>query len=78
MYLSCGDGTAGPLDPPGRTSALEAGFNRQNHALAAELRRVGARHVTTHFYGPGTHAWPYGERDRHASPPLLLGALRAP
>ncbi|MFI7869994.1 alpha/beta hydrolase [Streptomyces salinarius] len=75
VYLSCGDGTTGPLDPPGATSALEADFNRQNHALAAELKRVGARHVTTHFYGPGTHGWAYWERELHASLPMLLGAL---
>ncbi|MET8482857.1 alpha/beta hydrolase family protein [Streptomyces tendae] len=75
VYLSCGDGTTGPLDPPGATSALEADFNRQNHALAAELKRVGARHVTTNFYGPGTHGWAYWERELHASLPMLLGAL---
>ncbi len=39
VYLSCGDGTAGPFDPPGKTDALEADFNRQNHALAAQLER---------------------------------------
>ncbi|CAL9637663.1 alpha/beta hydrolase [Streptomyces griseomycini] len=76
VYLSCGDGTTGPLDPPGGTSALEADFNRQNHALAAELKRVGAKHLTTHFYGPGTHGWAYWERELHASLPMLLGALR--
>ncbi|WP_031048829.1 alpha/beta hydrolase [Streptomyces sp. NRRL F-5650] len=75
VYLSCGDGTTGPLDPPGATSALEADFNRQNQALAAELKRVGARHVTTNFYGPGTHGWAYWERELHASLPMLLGAL---
>ncbi|MGV9844539.1 alpha/beta hydrolase [Streptomyces fungicidicus] len=75
VYLSCGDGTTGPLDTPGATSALEADFNRQNHALAAELERVGAKHVTTHFYGPGTHTWAYWERELHASLPMLLGAL---
>ncbi|WP_077798638.1 alpha/beta hydrolase family protein [Streptomyces sp. JHA26] len=75
VYLSCGDGTTGPLDAPGATSALEADFNRQNHALAGELRRVGARHLTTHFYGPGTHGWAYWERELHASLPMLLGAL---
>ncbi|MFE9311923.1 alpha/beta hydrolase [Streptomyces sp. NPDC006706] len=76
MYLSCGDGTTGPLDSPGSTSALEADFNRQNHALAAELERVGAKHVTTNFYGPGTHGWAYWQRELHASLPMLLGALR--
>ncbi|MBQ0950908.1 alpha/beta hydrolase family protein [Streptomyces sp. RK76] len=75
VYLSSGDGTTGPLDAPGATSALEADFNRQNHALAAELKRVDARHVTTHFYGPGTHGWAYWERELHASLPMLLGAL---
>ncbi|MFB6955762.1 alpha/beta hydrolase [Streptomyces sp. NPDC056309] len=77
VYLSCGDGTTGPLDSPGSTSALETDFNRQNHALAAELERVGAKHVTTNFYGPGTHGWAYWQRELHASLPMLLGALRA-
>ncbi|MFF4866502.1 alpha/beta hydrolase [Streptomyces sp. NPDC001231] len=76
VYLSCGDGTTGPLDSPGSTSALEADFNRQNHVLAAELERVGAKHVTTNFYGPGTHGWAYWQRELHASLPMLLGALR--
>ncbi|MEU5521920.1 alpha/beta hydrolase family protein [Streptomyces sp. NPDC047860] len=75
VYLSCGDGTTGPLDAPGSTSALEADFNRQNHALAAELKRVGASHLTTHFYGAGTHSWRYWQRELHASLPMLLGAL---
>ncbi|MFE0946298.1 alpha/beta hydrolase [Streptomyces mutabilis] len=76
VYLSCGDGTTGPLDAPGSTSALEADFERQNLALAEELRRVGARHLTTHFYGAGTHTWEYWERELHASLPMLLGALK--
>ncbi|MGY0488801.1 alpha/beta hydrolase [Streptomyces sp. WG-D5] len=76
VYLSCGDGTTGPLDAPGATSALEADFNRQNHALADQLRKAGATHLTTHFYGPGTHTWPYWERELHSSLPMLLRALR--
>ncbi|WP_344296277.1 alpha/beta hydrolase family protein [Streptomyces synnematoformans] len=76
LYLSCGDGTAGPFDPPDATSALEADFNRQNHALAAALKRAGAKKVTTHFYGAGTHRWEYWERELHASLPMLLDALK--
>ncbi|MER5437364.1 alpha/beta hydrolase family protein [Streptomyces sp. NPDC002790] len=75
LYLSCGDGTAGPLDPPGTTNALEADFNRQNHALADRLKKAGARHLTTNFYGPGTHTWPYWQRELHASLPMLLRGL---
>ena len=76
VYLSCGDGTAGPFDPPGATNALEADFNRQNHALAAAMRQAGAKHLTTNFYGPGTHRWAYWQRELHASLPILLHALR--
>ncbi|MFE6357875.1 alpha/beta hydrolase [Streptomyces rochei] len=76
VYLSCGDGTTGPLDAPGSTSALEADFERQNLALVEQLRRVGARHLTTNFYGAGTHGWAYWERELHASLPMLLGALK--
>ncbi|WP_353946267.1 alpha/beta hydrolase family protein [Streptomyces sp. HUAS MG91] len=75
VYLSSGDGTAGPLDPPGPTNALEADFNRQNHALADRLKSLGARHLTTHFYGPGTHTWPYWQRELHSSLPMLLHGL---
>jgi S-formylglutathione hydrolase FrmB len=75
VYLSCGDGTAGPFDPPGKTDALEADFNRQNHALATALTQAGAKHLTTNFYGPGTHAWPYWQRELHSSLPMLLKAL---
>ncbi|WP_338693110.1 alpha/beta hydrolase family protein [Streptomyces sp. Q6] len=75
VYLSCGDGTTGPLDAPGATSALEADFDRQNQALAGALERAGARQLTTHFYGPGTHTWAYWQRELHASLPMLLGAL---
>ncbi|MEV5986777.1 alpha/beta hydrolase family protein [Streptomyces sp. NPDC052051] len=78
VYLSRGDGTTGPFDAPGTTSDLEADFNRQNQALAGELARVGAKHVTTNFYGSGTHAWPYWERELHASLPTLLRALGVP
>lgn len=45
---------------------------------SSRLQRVGAKHVTTHFYGPGTHGWAYWERELHASLPMLLGALRVP
>lgn len=77
LFLSSGDGTTGPLDPPGSTSELEADFHRQNQALAARLKRAGAKHVVTDFYGPGTHSWPYWQRELHSSLPMLLRALRA-
>lgn len=76
VFLSSGDGTAGPFDPPRPPDELEAFLNRMNHRLAARFEKVGVPLITD-FYGPGTHTWPYWERELHRSLPLLLGALKA-
>lgn len=75
LFLSVGDGTAGPFDPPGTFDELEAAFNLQNQALADRLEQLGAE-VRIDFYGPGTHSWPYWERELHRSLPTLLDALQ--
>jgi diacylglycerol O-acyltransferase/trehalose O-mycolyltransferase len=75
VFLSVGDGTAGPFDPPGIFDELEVELSLQNHAVAARFEKVGVP-LRTDFYGPGTHSWPYWERELHRSLPLLLGALR--
>jgi diacylglycerol O-acyltransferase/trehalose O-mycolyltransferase len=46
-----------------------------NLALAACFADLRL-HLTTDFHGPGTHDWPYWERELHRSLPMLLGALR--
>lgn len=76
LYLSCGNGENGPLDPPGVSGGIEVLLEKENLLLAQRLEQVGARHVVTHFYGPGTHAWAYWERELHLSLPMLLKALR--
>jgi diacylglycerol O-acyltransferase / trehalose O-mycolyltransferase len=75
VFLSVGDGTAGPFDPPGVVDELEAELSLQNHLVAARMERVGVP-LRTDFYGPGTHTWPYWERELHRSLPMLLRALR--
>ncbi len=75
VFLSCGNGAAGPFDPPDGGSELETLLESENELLARRLNNVGARHLTTHFYGPGTHSWPYWERELHRSLPMLLRAL---
>jgi diacylglycerol O-acyltransferase / trehalose O-mycolyltransferase len=76
IYLSCGNGENGPLDPPDVSGGIEVLLEDENLLLAERLDEVGARHVVTHFYGPGTHAWAYWERELRLSLPLLLNALR--
>ena len=75
LYLSVGDGTAGPFDPPGRTDGTERLLNPMNVALAARLRQLGIR-ARIDFYGPGTHTWPYWQRSLHRALPMLLRAVR--
>jgi diacylglycerol O-acyltransferase/trehalose O-mycolyltransferase len=75
LFLSVGDGTAGPFDPPGTEDGQERFLAGMTIALVAQLTQLRIP-VTTDFYGPGTHTWPYWERELHRSLPMLLGALR--
>ncbi|WP_416071285.1 hypothetical protein [Streptomyces sp. NY05-11A] len=68
------DQAAAPLGG-GQRHDLEALLNQMNHALADRLKAAGG-HLTTDFYGPGTHDWPYWQRELHRSLPLLLHALQ--
>jgi diacylglycerol O-acyltransferase / trehalose O-mycolyltransferase / mycolyltransferase Ag85 len=75
LYLAVGTGKPGPLDPTGTVpSTIESALASENQALAARLR---ALNIPAHydFYGPGTHNWPYWQRDLHRAWPLLRQAL---
>jgi diacylglycerol O-acyltransferase/trehalose O-mycolyltransferase len=75
LFLSAGNGMPGPFDPPGQeVDGQERFLLGQNIALLARLRELRIP-VTTDFYGPGTHTWPYWERELHRSLPMLLSAL---
>ena len=77
LFVSSGNGKPGPFDRPGKArDAIEATVGRESHAFAARLRRLGIP-ATTDFYGPGTHDWPYWERELERSLPVLLGTARA-
>jgi diacylglycerol O-acyltransferase / trehalose O-mycolyltransferase len=74
VFVSCGDGTAGPFDRPGRTDPVEASLHGENVEFARRLRASGVP-GTVDLYGPGTHSWPYWQRELHRSLPLLLRDL---
>ena len=75
VYLSVGDGRPGPLDPEGAEGGeLEAALAPTVYTLALRLRARGMP-ATTHFYGRGTHSWPYWERELHAAWPTLTEPL---
>jgi diacylglycerol O-acyltransferase / trehalose O-mycolyltransferase len=73
LFVSSGNGRPGPLDDPGTDhDTTEATVNRESRAFVARLRRLGIP-ARTDFYGPGTHGWPYWERELERSLPILLG-----
>ena len=66
LFVSCGNGNLGPLDPPGTDPAgllsqLEAALLLHNQEFVARAHERGID-VTVDFYGPGTHTWPYWSR----------------
>jgi S-formylglutathione hydrolase FrmB len=77
LYISYGNGSPGPLDPPeARVDDLESWIAPQNDRLVARLGELGIP-ATVDAYGAGTHTWPYWERALHESLPVLLGALKS-
>lgn len=68
LFVSAGNGRPGPYDKPGQDrDRIEPVVMRESKAFAA---RVDAR---TDFYGPGTHSWPYWQRELRRALPLLIG-----
>jgi diacylglycerol O-acyltransferase/trehalose O-mycolyltransferase len=77
VFISVGNGQVGPLDPPGASpDPLEAAIGEETGPAVAHFR---AEHVsvTTDLYGPGTHSWPYWQRELHKSFPMLMRAIGA-
>jgi diacylglycerol O-acyltransferase / trehalose O-mycolyltransferase len=75
LFLAVGTGQPGPLDTPGAArDTIESSLAPQNAALADRLRALKIS-AQFDFYGPGTHNWPYWQRDLHRAWPLLAQAL---
>jgi S-formylglutathione hydrolase FrmB len=75
LFLAAGNGEAGPFDKPGTHDELEAYLGRMNQVTAARFKEAGLN-LRIDLYGPGTHSWPYWQREFHTALPLLLAALR--
>jgi diacylglycerol O-acyltransferase / trehalose O-mycolyltransferase len=76
LYISTGDGRPGPFDPPGLPlDELEASLSRENEVFTEQLAEWGLD-AEVHQYGPGTHTWPYWQRELHRAWPLLEQSLR--
>jgi S-formylglutathione hydrolase FrmB len=63
IELWTGDGTPGVFDPAGiATDPIEVITFTATQLLDGYLKEVGIRHGY-HYYGGGTHSWPYWARD---------------
>ena len=70
LFISVGDGTPGPLNPGDADDPTEPFLEDENQAVRKRLTELGAQ-ATFDFYGPGSHDWPYWERELHRAWPLL-------
>ncbi len=78
VFLSCGDGSAGPLDHKSTASSDEKLYLAENQHLADRLHDLGDQHLVTDFYGAGTHTWPYWQRELQRALPMLLASIGVP
>jgi diacylglycerol O-acyltransferase / trehalose O-mycolyltransferase len=75
LFVSSGDGRPGPLDEGrGDDDPTEREIGAETRAFVRRARALGVP-VRADLYGPGTHDWPYWERELHRALPLLLGAI---
>ncbi|MEV6617694.1 alpha/beta hydrolase family protein [Streptomyces sp. NPDC051051] len=80
VHLSVGSGNPGPSDLGRQLDVVvvgavaEAALPNSVKAFASSLRRAGV-HVTTHRYDPGTHSWPYWQRELHSIWPTVTKVL---
>ncbi|MER5425288.1 alpha/beta hydrolase [Streptosporangium roseum] len=75
LFVSCGDGSPGPLDSPAASlDEGEASLLRQAATFAERARADGVE-VAVDFYGPGTHSWPYWQRGLERALPMLMGSI---
>ncbi|GIH27455.1 hypothetical protein Aph01nite_57650 [Acrocarpospora phusangensis] len=75
LYVACGDGTPGPLDPDGTGDDSSERFLLGEAQTFVQRAEQSGLDVTTDFYGPGTHTWPYWSRALERSLPMLMEAL---
>lgn len=76
LVIDTGNGQPGPLDPPGRSfDAIENGVETMSVSFHQRLLSLGIPHVWDD-YGPGTHSWPYWQRDLREALPSMMATLR--
>jgi S-formylglutathione hydrolase FrmB len=75
VFIAVGNGQPGPFDAPGSAvDPLEQAIGGETGPAVAHFRAEGVS-VTTDLYGPGTHTWPYWQRELHKAFPMLMKSI---
>ncbi|OLR93352.1 alpha/beta hydrolase [Actinokineospora bangkokensis] len=77
LFISSGNGDLGPLDPDGSGivgGLLESQSLNNSKSFVDKLNKAGIP-VTTDFYAPGTHSWPYWQQELKKSWPMLASGM---
>jgi S-formylglutathione hydrolase FrmB len=78
VEIDTGNGQPGPLDTnPPPFDPVEQQVREMSVSLHRRLLDLGIPHIWDD-YGPGTHSWPYWQRDLREALPSILATLRAP
>ncbi len=79
LMLYTGNGQTGPLDrsPSSLSATIEAGVQVLTRSFHERLQSLGIP-SSLHDYGPGTHAWPYWNRDLRQSIGPIMSAFADP
>jgi S-formylglutathione hydrolase FrmB len=78
LQIDTGNGQPGPLDTnPPPFDPVEQQVHQMSVSLHQRLLALGVPH-TWDDYGPGTHSWPYWQRDLRRALPSILSTLRQP
>jgi S-formylglutathione hydrolase FrmB len=78
LVIDTGNGQPGPLDPPDKVfDPIEYGVHDMSVSLHQRLLSLGIPH-TWNDYGPGTHSWPYWQRDLTEALPSMMRTFAKP
>ena len=79
LFVSYGNGDPGPLDIVGTPSDVGDQIERElapgSAAFVHRLSELGIP-AEVDAYGPGTHSWPYWQRELHRALPGIMRALQ--
>jgi S-formylglutathione hydrolase FrmB len=81
IHVSSGNGSEGPLDKVGYAPwdlryLSESQVYRTTREFASRAKSSGVP-ITTHFYGAGSHSWPYWQREMHLVWPKMMSTIGA-